>query len=437
MQYTTKKLEKSQIELVITVTPEEYAEQLSSAAIRLSEKSAIKGFRPGKASFDMIKSQFGEQKILEEALQDIVQKSFFEAIKTEKLNTIGSPEISVEKLAPNNDIVFKAVVALLPKIKLADIEKVKIEAKKIEISEDDISKVLKDLQKMKKKEILKNGVAEKQDKIVVDLDMFIDKVAIEGGQAKDHQVYLDEEHYIPGFAEKLVGLKKDEEKEFNLKFPKEHYQKTLAGKNVNIKVKAKDVYSLELPDINDEFAQNFGQKDLATLKNLLRENLTNEAEQKEAQRIKSGILEQLIEKSEFDEIPAVLINSEKQKMFHELKHDLEHRGIEMEKYLADIKKTEDEIFKDFEDGAQKRVKAALISRQVAIDNDIKVEKEDMDKEIEHLKIAYGNDPKIEENLKKPEILDMVAVTVQNRKVIEWLKHKILGTTDPLHHCEHC
>jgi len=437
MQYTTKKLEKSQIELIITVTPEEYADQLSSAAIRLSEKSAIKGFRPGKASLDMIKSQFGEQKILEEALQDIVQKSFFEAIKTEKLDTIGSPEISVEKLAPNNDVVFKATVALLPKIKLADIKKVKIEAKKTEVSETDVQKVLNDLQKMRKKEILKNGAAEKKDKIVVDLNMFIDNVAIEGGQAKDHQVYLDEEHYIPGFAEKLIGLKKDEEKEFNLKFPKEHYQKTLAGKNVDIKVKARDVYSLELPDINDEFAQNFGQKDLITLKNLLRENLATEAEQKEAQRIESGILEQLIEKSEFEEIPNVLINSEKQKMFHELKHDLEHRGIEMEKYLTDIKKTEDEIFKDFEDGAQKRVKAALISRQVAIDNDIKVEKEDLDKEIERLKIAYGHDSKIEENLKKPEILDMVAVTVQNRKVIEWLKHKILGAVDPHHHCEHC
>lgn len=437
MQYTTKKLEKSQIELVITVTPAEYTNHLSSAAVRLSEKSAIKGFRPGKASFDMIKSQFGEQKILEEALQDIVQKNFFEAIKKERANTVGSPEISVEKLAPNNDIVFKAIVAILPKIKLADIKKVKIETKKIEISDDDVLKVIKDLQKMKKKEIIKNGPAEKQDKIVVNLDMFIDKVAIEGGQAKDHQVYLDEEHYIPGFAEKLIGLKKNEEKEFNLKFPKEHFQKTLAGKDVDIKVKTKDVYSLELPDINDEFAKNFGQKDLATLKNLLRENLTQEAEQKEAQRIESGILEQLIEKSEFDEMPEVLLKSEKQKMFHELKHDLEHRGIEMEKYLADIKKTENEIFQDFEEGAQKRVKASLISRQVAIDNDIKVEKEDLDKEIEHIKVAYNHDPKVEENLKKPEILDMVAVTVQNRKVIEWLKHKILGETDPQHHCEHC
>jgi trigger factor len=437
MKHELKKLEKSEAEIIITVAPNEYADQLKSAAIRLSERSVVKGFRPGKASYETIKSQFGEQKILEEALQEIVQKNFFEAIKTEKLDTIGSPEIAVEKLAPNNDIVFKAKVALLPKIKLANLDKIKVDAKKIEINDSDIDKVVKDLQKMKKKEVLKNGTAEKQDKIIVDLDMFIDNVAIEGGQAKGHQVYLDEKHYIPGFAEKLIGLKKDDEKEFNLKFPKEHYQKNLAGKNIDIKVKAKDVYSLELPEINDDFAKNFGQNDLKTLKKLLRENLTHEAEQKENQRIESGILEQLIEKSDFEEIPTVLITSEKQKMFHELKHDLEHRGIEMEKYLADIKKTEDEIFRDFEEGAQKRVKAALISRQVAIDNDIKVEKGDLEKEIEHIKASYGHDPKIEENLKQPEILDMVAVTVQNRKVIEWLKHKIIGKTDSEHHCEHC
>ena len=124
-------------------------------------------------------------------------------------------------------------------------------------------------------------------------------------------------------------------------------------------------------------------------------------------------------------------------MFNELKHDLEHRGIEIEQYLNDIKKTEDQIFKDFEDGAAKRVKAALVARQVAIDNKITAEKDEINKEIELVKATYGNDPKVEENLKNPEVLDTIARMVQNRKVVEWLKHTIIGTTDPKHHCEHC
>ncbi len=425
MSYTAKTLEKSQVELKITVQPADYDNALKHAAERLSQTAAIKGFRPGAAPYDIVKQQLGEQKILETALEEIVQKNLFKAIQEEKIETVGMPMITMEKAAPGNEIVFIAKVALMPKIKLSDLSKIKVEPKKIEITENDLSAVLKDLRKMRTKEVIKNGSATKDDKIIVDMDMFLDKVAVEGGQAKAHQVYLSEEHYIPGFAEQLVGLKKDDEKEFTLKFPKEHYQKHMAGRDIDIKIKAKDVYTLELPELNDDFAKSLGQKDFESLKNLLKENLTKEAEQKESQRIEAEILEQLIEKSEFDEIPDVLISSEKKKMFHELKHDLEHRGIEMGKYLSDIKKTEDEIYRDFEEGASKRVKAALTARQIATDNNISASQEEIDKEIEMIRAAYGNDKTVEENLKHPEVLDTIARTVQNRKVIEFLKNTII------------
>lgn len=413
------------MELTITVTPAEYQHDLEHAAKHMAEVAAIKGFRPGTAPYDIVKQQLGEQKIMETALEEIVRENFYNAVEAEKLQTVGMPVITIEKLAPGNDIVFKAKVALLPSIKLADLNKIKVEAKPTAIGEQELQAVLTDLRKMRMKEVLKDGAAAKEDKIVVDMDMFIEKVPVEGGQAKGHQVYLNEEHYIPGFAEQLHGLKKDEEKEFSLKFPKEHYQKHLAGKDVDFKVKAKDIYSLELPELNDDFAKGFGQKDLAALQALLKENLTKEAETKESQRVEAAILEQIVAQSEFGEIPTVLITAEKQKMFNELKHDLEHRGIEMEKYLLDIKKTEDEIFRDFAEGADKRVKASLVARQVALDNDIKVDKAEVDKEIELIRATYGNDPKVEENLKRPEVLDTVAHMVQNRKVVEFLKEKVV------------
>ncbi|MCX6781813.1 MAG: trigger factor [Candidatus Magasanikbacteria bacterium] len=425
MPYELKKLEKSEVELTITVTPPEYQHDLEHAAKHLSEVAAIKGFRPGAAPYDIVKQQVGEQKILEAALEEVVHKNFYKAIDSEKLQTVGMPMITIEKLASGNDIVFKAKVALLPKIKLADFGKIKVETKKIEVGDREIAATLYDLQKMRMKEETKNGAATKEDKIVVDLDMFIDKVPVEGGQAKGHQVYLSEEHYIPGFAEQLINLKKDDEKEFSLKFPKEHYQKHLAGKEVDIKVKAKDIFSLELPALNDDFAKSLGQNDIETLKSLIQENLKHEAEHKESQRLEVAILEQLVEKSEFAEIPEVLIKSEKQKMFNELKHDLEHRGIEMEKYLQDLKKSEEEIYRDFEEGALKRVKASLVAREVAIENKIEVDKDELNKEIDLIKATYGNDPKVEENLKRPEVLDTIARTVQNRKVVEFLKKQII------------
>lgn len=426
MQHTLKNLPKSQVELVITITPEDYKKDMEAAAARLSERAAIHGFRPGKAPYDIVKQQLGEIKILEEAMQTIVEKNFFAAVSKEKLQTVGMPEITLEKMAPGNDFVFKAVVALLPTVKLPDLSTIKITKKPVVVGEKEVGAVLEDLKKMQGKEVPKEGVAAKEDKVIVSMNMSIDKVPVEGGQAPSHQVYLNEPHYIPGFAEQLVGLKKSDKKQFTLKFPAEHYQKHLAGKDVDFDVEVKDVFALEFPALDDEFAKKLGQKDVASLRDILKQNLSHEAEHKEEQRIEGEILEKIIAAAEFSEVPEVLLRSEKQKMFNELKHDLEQNGVDFEKYLKDLKKTEEEIFQDFTERGTTRVKAALISRQVALDNDIKVEEKEIEDEANMIRATYQGDPKVEEALKRPEVLDTLAMTVQNRKVVQFLKEKILG-----------
>jgi len=426
MTHTLKQRPKSQVELIITVAVADYQKDMETAATRISQRAAIHGFRPGKAPYDIVKQQIGEIKILEEAVQVIVEKNFHTAVVAEKLITVGMPEISLEKMAPGNDFVFKATVALFPSLKLPDLATIKIAKKEVKVEDKQLNDVLDNLKKMRGKEVLKDGVATTADKAVVSMNMFIDKVPVEGGQAPNHQVYLSEPHYIPGFAEQIVGLKKDDKKNFSLKFPADHYQKHLAGKDIDFEVLVKDVYTLEYPTLDDEFAKGLGQTDLETLKKLLHGNLTAEAEKKETQRLEEEILHKIIEVAEFGELPEVLMRTEKHKMFNELKADLERAGIDMEKYLKDLKKTEDEIFKDFEERAITRVKAALVSRQVALDNNIKVEPSEIEKEKEAIRVAYKGDDKVEDALKRPEVLDMLAVTVQNRKVVEYLKEKVVG-----------
>jgi trigger factor len=425
MSYQLTKNPKSTVTAVITVAPADYAKHMEAAATRLSQRAAIHGFRPGKAPYNIVKQQLGEVRILEEAMQSIVEKNFFQVVQTEKLETIGMPQITIEKFAPGNDLVFKAEVALLPEVKLADIAKIKVEKKAVTVSKEQLDETINHLRKMQGKEVLKDGAAGKDDKIVVDFDMFIDNVAIEGGQAKNHQIYLNEPHYIPGLAEQLVGLKKDDAKEFKLKFPKEHYQKNFAGKDVDIKVKANEVYTLEYPEINEEFAKKLGQKSLEELRNLLTANISKEEEKKETERVEVAILDQVIEGSTFGEIPEVLLNAEKQKIFYELKQGLEERGISVEQYLNDIKKTEQELQQGFAEQAEKRAKAALISRAIAKENNLAVEQSELNAELDAIRAAYPNNPTVEENLKRQEVLDTIASTVQNRKVMKFLKEKIV------------
>ena len=425
MKHELKKLEKSQIELTITVEPKEYEEDLKKAAQRISTRTNIKGFRPGKAPYEMVKEQIGEIKIMDEALQTIIEKSFYKTVGEEKIETIGMPQIAIEKMAPRNDLVFKATVALMPIVKLPDLNKIKLEKKDIKIEDKQIDEVLNNLGKMQAKEVIANRKATDKDKLVIDMDMFQDKVAVEGGQSKKHQIYLNEKHYIPGLEKELIGLGKDDKKEFTLKFPSEHYLKHLAGKDIDFKILVHDVYELQYPTVDDALAKVLGQPDLKTLKELLHKNLAREAGQKEEQRIEIEIFEKILKKAQINEVPEVVITAEKQKMLYELRHDLEQRGIEVDKYLKDLKKTEKEIFADFQEGALKRANSALISKQIAKDNSIAVSKEELDKEIELIKKTYPDNPQVEENIKRPEVLETIASTIQNKKVVAWLKEKIL------------
>jgi trigger factor len=300
MKHDKKIISKTEIELIITVEPKEYEKEVLKAAEKLSERAAIKGFRPGKAPYDAVKQQVGEIKIMEEAINDIIQNTFFKVIQEEKIDSVGMPKISIEKMVPGNDFVYKAQIALLPKIKLADLKKIKIDSKKVEVTDEEMNKVLEDLKKMQIQETIKDDEAQKEDKVLIDMDMFIGGVLVEGGQTKNHHVYLNEEHYIPGLKGKLIGLKKDDTKEFTLRFPKNHYQQHLADKDVDFKIKVNNVFKLTLPEIDDEFAKKLGQENVEKLKNLLKENLLREAEMKEKQRLEAEILEKVIEKSEFE-----------------------------------------------------------------------------------------------------------------------------------------
>jgi trigger factor len=142
------------------------------------------------------------------------------------------------------------------------------------------------------------------------------------------------------------------------------------------------------------------------------------------------ILETLINDSEFAEIPEVMLEAEKQKIFYELTHDLEKHGITIDQYLIDLKKTQEELARDFTGQAEKRAKAALISRQVAADNHIHIHDEELDKEVKFLEDMYKDNKEYLENLKRPEVRDTIAMTLQNKKVMQWLKAKVLGEEVP-------
>jgi trigger factor len=426
MHYKTKKQDDATIVLTITIPTSEYTKDTELAAKRLQSKMTIKGFRKGKAPIDMVIREVGEMAILQEALETIVGKAYVEAIQKEELDIVGRPELQIVKLAPGNDIEFTATVSTLPTITLANIKKLRIKQKDSSLDTNKLKETMDALLGMHAEEIEKDGPATGTDKLTLDMNMTIDAVPVEGGQAKSHQVYLSEDHYIPGFNAHVEGLKKGDTKTFTLDFPADHYQKQLAGKKVDIAVSVTRVDERKIPELTDEFAKKLGQESAAELEALVRSNLQAEAEQKSAQSFDIEILDTMIEKSTFSTIPELLIDAEKQKIFHELTRDLDKHGVTIAQYLADLKKTEEELMEDFRQQAEKRAKAALMSREIAKHQELSPTKEEIELEIETLQRMYSSDKDTLAALERPEVIDTIAVQIQNRKVMEWLRAQLTG-----------
>ncbi|MFC1787596.1 trigger factor [Patescibacteria group bacterium] len=418
-----EQLEKNIVKLTITVPHSEIEPYLEEAAQRLSEETKIDGFRPGKAGYDVVKQRVGEMKIYEEALESIVRKAYLEALLSNKIETIGSPKIDIEKLAPGNDLVFTAEVSRMPSITtLADPTTYSVEKKEVKIEQKDIDLALKDLQRMQTKEVRadKDTKVHEKNKVVLSMNMKKDGVPVEGGQSPNHIIFMTEDYYVPGLKDKLISMKEGEGKKFTLPFPKDHTQKLLAGQDIEFEISLKEIYNLELPELDDKFASNLGQKDIDTLKELLKTNMTQEKEGQETMRQEKEMLEKLAENSRFEEIPDLLVNEEINKMIQELQHNVESQGGNFDDYLKAIKKTLAQIKLDFTPQALTRIKVALIMRELAKKENITVDSKEVDEELDQRAAMYDNDD-LKKKIYDPAYRDYIESMMKNRKVIDHLR----------------
>ena len=422
MNYTTKKQPRNLLELEVTISPEEMKDFYQQALGEMAKETTVSGFRPGKAPLDLVERQTSKIKVLERAADIAINRNYREIVIKEKIWPIGEPKIELLKLAPDNPLVFKITITLMPKVKLGDYKKIKVQAKPVKIEEKDVQRVLQELQQMRRKEAAVKRPAQLGDRAEVDLEMFIDKVLLENGQVKNLSVILGQDFYIPCLSQQLVGLTIDQTKEFNLQYPADHFDKKLAGKKVDFKVKLNNLYQIDLPELNDGFAQGVGKfKGLAELRDQLKDNLAQEAQAKENDHQEVELLKQLVEKSTFEELPEILIESELDKVINELQYSIEAQGLKFDDYLMHLKKTRVELRKDFVPKAEARVKTAIAINEVAEQEKIVVDDKELDEEVGKMIESYREQPDLLEHIQSNQGRNYLYNVILNRKVIAFLK----------------
>jgi len=425
MEIKIQKLPKNLIELTVELSSSEFDKFIKRTEEKFSQEKEIPGFRLGKTPIDILRREIGETKIYEEASKMAIEETYWQAIREKNLEPINLPKIEILKAARGNPFIYKAKFINLPQVKLGEIEKIKVRRKKIKIEERDIEEMLLELRKSRKKELVVERPAQKGDRLEIDLEMFLNNVPLEGGQGKNISYLIGESHYIPGFEEKILGLKRGETKEFSLDYPENFYDKKLAGKRVDFKVKVNSVYQVELPPLDDSFAQSLGRfKDLNDLKSQLSKNLEEEKNIKEEERLELEILEKITNLSTFEEIPEILLEEEKEKMISELGESLNKMNLKFDDYLVHLKKTRDELKKEFTPQAEKRVKTNLIIRKIIQENKFFIEEKEIDGAINELMNYYQYDPEMRKTLRTDEYRSYLRNVMLNRRVIDWLKKKV-------------
>lgn len=300
--------------------------------------------------------------------------------------------------------------------KLSNYKGLKAEKNKVIVKKEEIDKSLEYLQNSRAKIITINQPAKKGNRLEIDFEIRQGGVKIENGTSKNHPLILGQGRFLPGFEKELEGMKADEEKEFSLEPPGR-------GKNFDIKVKINLVQKRELPDINNEFAKSLGNFDsLDGLKQSIKDGLMQEKEIKEKQRIRIELIEKIAQDSEID-APDDLVKQELEKMIAEFKIGIANMGLDFNRYLKEINKSFDELKKDWQKQAEKRVKIGLCIQEIAQRENIDVSDEEVKERINQDLKHYPDVEQVKKNIDLDALKEYTENILKNEKVFELLERE--------------
>jgi trigger factor len=427
MQSEIKKLPKSEIEIKVSLPWEEWKIFWDEAGKDFSKVANVRGFRPGKAPENLVERKVGKGNILEKAAEKSIQKTYGEILAKVKIEALGAPQVEIMKISQGGELEFRIKTPVIPEVKLSawqeSVKKINKEYqdKEIKATEEEIKKELEKLANSRVKLVTVNREARVGDSVEIDFGVIQEGVTIENGSGKKHPLILGKGVFIPGFEENISGMKANEEKEFELKFPEEYHAKNLAGKSATFKVKLNLVQERQMPEVNDEFAKSLGKfENLEALKKNVSEGIVEEKKEKQKEERRNKFLDKLIESAEV-ELPEILIHEELHKMINEFEMQMSGMGMEFENYLSQIKKTREDLEKEWRPQAEKRIKAAMVLEKVAKDEEIRVANEKIEEEMNKMMQYYKNVKDLDKNINMERLYNYVKGMLTNEEVFKLLE----------------
>jgi trigger factor len=380
MKISTEPIENSQVALNIEMEPVEVDKYLEKAYTRLVRRVSIPGFRKGKAPRDILERHIGKDALFREALEDLIPTAYQEALGSQEIDAIAQPQFELIQTEP---LIFKAVVPLKPAVKLGDYTQIRIESKPVEISKEDIETAIEQLRHQQAILSPVDRPVQFDDLVTIDIEGERDGESFPIRKDVVYEVIREARLPLPGFAEKLEGMSKGEEKSFVLSYPPDYEMKELAGKEHAFKVTVTEIKEKRLPEVDDEFARNLGKEGLASLREQIASNLKARAEERARLELEQKAVDAAVGLSEV-EYPPVLAEREIDRLLSDEARQFTEGITGLENYLKTLNKTMDNHREELRPMANRRVVRSLVLGEIAEAEKIEVDDSEIDAEIEKM-----------------------------------------------------
>lgn len=389
MKRVVNKLENSKVEVLCDIETSAWKEAQEKAFKKLANELEVKGFRKGKVPLDIARKHIEQGKIINEAINSLLQPTFDVVLKEEKLTPFAQPTVDVTKVS-DTDLQLKFTIVLPPEVTLGDYKGLNIEAKKVSVTKKEIDAAIEKIVAQNASLVVSEEPAKLGDTVVIDFVGSVDGVEFDGGKADNYSLELGSHSFVPGFEDQLVGHKAGDEVDVNVTFP-EQYVKDLAGKKASFKVKVHEVKSKVLPELNEELIKELNIPDVKTEEDLRKHQEKQLKSSKEAQA-KSELLDKIMDKiianAKID-LAKEIIDEEVHGMKHNMEHQVQERGMTLEQYLDIIGQKPEDFDAQLRKDAERNLRGILVMEKIAETEKITLSADDVENEFKNIAAQYN------------------------------------------------
>jgi trigger factor len=410
--------------LEVAVPGDRVTTEVDQRLKRLARTARIKGFRPGKVPYAVVRQQFGSQ-VHAEAISDLMQSTFAEAVTQEKLRPAGGPRIEPINVEPGAELRYAAIFEIMPDIQLKPFDTLSLERSTVQIGDADVDAMLENMRRQRPVFNEVSRAAHAEDRVTIDFEGRIDGAVFEGGQGQGMQVVLGQHRILPELEDALAGMSAGESKDAPAKFPEDYGAKAVAGKQAEFTLKVTKVEEQTLPTVDEEFAKQYGVNEggVEALRTEVRKSMEREAAEASRSRLRDQLFDVLYRDNPL-QVPQTLMDEQVTELQQQMTRRMGAEGAASQPREAYV------------ESARRRVALGLIVGEIVRGQQLKVDRARVDERLAALVAQYPDPEAVRRQyLGSRAAMEQIESAVLEDQALDWVVSQAKVSDKPVSFAE--